>query len=143
MLSRGFVIFDVGFLILPAVAGRGLLTQRPPRTQRSEKGEFVIFDFGFLILPAVAGYGRAYACKAPTPAPTLVGAGRGRVAKLGKGRGEGIRPVGTMVGSFLVGRTEFLHCLEIRRIQGDVAHVLKYCTTNTCKKTIPKKTGRY
>ncbi len=33
------------------------------------KGKFVIFDFGFLIFPAVA---------APTPAPTLVGAGRGR-----------------------------------------------------------------
>ena len=35
----------------------------------SERGESVIFDVGFLILPAFA---------APTPAPTLVGAGRGR-----------------------------------------------------------------
>jgi len=30
-----FVIFDFGFLIFPAVVGRGLLTQRPPRTQRN------------------------------------------------------------------------------------------------------------
>ena len=109
----GIVIFDVGFLIFPGVAGRGLLTQRTPRTQRSEKGEFVIFNCGFLILPAVAGHGRAYACKAPTPAPTLVGAGRGRVAKLGKGRGEGIRLVRTMVGSLLVGRIDQLSFLGI------------------------------
>jgi hypothetical protein len=48
-----------------------------------------------------------------------------------------------MAGSCFAGRTEFLDSLEIRRIQEDVAHVLKYCTTDTCKKTIPKKTGRY
>ena len=42
---------------------------------------------------------RAFARKAPTPAPTLVRAGRGRVAK-----------VGTMVGSCLAGRTDFLDC---------------------------------
>jgi hypothetical protein len=42
---------------------------------------------------------RAFARKAPTPAPALVRAGRGRVAK-----------VGTMVGSCLAGRTDFLDC---------------------------------
>ena len=64
-------------------------------------------------------------------------------AEVGEADGEGIRLVRTMVGSLLVGRTEFLHYLEIRRIQDDVAHVLKHCKADTCKKIIPKKTGRY
>ena len=52
-----------------AKPAKGNWRELTPWPLRSERGESVIFDGGFLILPAVA---------APTPAPTLVGAGRGR-----------------------------------------------------------------
>jgi hypothetical protein len=80
---------------------------------------FVIFDVGFLILPAVAGHGRANSRK-------------GR-------EGEIILLVRTMVGSLLVGRTEFLHCLEIKRIQEDVAYVLNIAQQIFAKKQFLKK----